>query len=151
MIGAIKQFFNDRMQMDSEAASAGAEHALNLATAALLIEVMRADFEVVDQEREAVQALLQGRLQLSADEVNELFVLAEQEVVESVSLFQFTSLVDQELSYEHKVRIMNMLWQVVYADNMMDKHEEYLMRKISDLLHISHRDYIQSKHRVMPG
>ena len=150
MISAIKQFFNDRMRPGADVAPAGSAHALNLATAALLIEVMRADFDVVEQERQAVYTLLQGQLQLSAAEVDELFVLAEQEVSDSVSLFQFTSLIDQGLPYDQKVQILDMLWQVVYADRVMDKHEEHLLRKIADLLHISHRDYIQSKHRVMP-
>jgi len=150
MITAIKQFFRDKIQAGADASVAESEHALNLATAALLVEVMRADFDVIEEERQAVRFLLQGRLQLADDEVEELFALAEQEVVASVSLYQFTSLIDQGLAYGQKVQIIEMLWQVVYADNILDKHEEYLMRKIADLLHVSHRDYIQTKHRVMP-
>lgn len=150
MIAAIKKFFTERMQVGTETDKVDSSHALNLATAALLIEVMRADFAVVEEERQAVQTLLEKNLQLSAAEVDELFVLAEQEVVNSVSLFQFTALVDQRVSYAQKVSIIEMLWQIVYADKVMDKHEEYLMRKISDLLHISHSDFIKTKLRIMP-
>jgi len=150
MITAIKQFFSDKIQAQEQAAAPAREHALNLATAALLIEAMRADHTVLEQERQAVQALLQQHLRLQADEVHGLFALAEQEVKNSVSLYQFTSLIDQGIAYEQKVRIIGMLWQVVYADEILDKYEESLVRKIADLLHVSHRDFIQSKHRFMP-
>ena len=149
MLATIKQFFRDQIQKDASASGDDA-HAIDVATAALMIEVMQADFDISDVEQQTIRELLQGHLQLSADELDDLFMLAEQEVVDSVSLYQFTSLVDQELEYSAKVRVIEMLWRVVYADDRLDKYEEYLMRKIADLLHISHRDFIQTKHRVMP-
>jgi uncharacterized tellurite resistance protein B-like protein len=149
MLATIKQFFQDQIQKGVADTSEDA-HAIDVATAALMVEIMRADFDISDVERQTIRDLLQGHLQLSADELDDLFMLAEQEVVDSVSLYQFTSLVDQELEYSAKVRVIEMLWRVVYADDRMDKYEEYLMRKIADLLHISHRDFIQTKHRVMP-
>ena len=149
MITTIKKYFTERIQKESGTSEATATHALNLATAALLIEVMKADFAVLEQERQAVHSLLRKHLLLSADEIAELFALAEKEVVDSVSLYQFTSLIDQGLPYEQKVKIIEMLWQVVYADNELDKYEESRVRKIADLLHVSHRDFIQSKHRFM--
>ena len=150
MISAIKQFFTDRIQGQELEATATQGHTLNLATAALLVEAMRADHNILEQEQQAVQALLQRHLQLHSDDVRALFALAEQEVEDSVSLYQFTSLIDQAMDYEQKVRIIDMLWQVVYADDRLDKYEEALLRKIADLLHVSHRDFIQSKHRFMP-
>jgi len=149
MLAAIKQFFVDQIQKDVTDSGNGV-HAIDVATAALMIEIMRADFDISDVERRTIRDLLQGHLQLPPAQLNELFVLAEQEVVDSVSLYQFTSLVDQELDYPAKVRVIEMLWRVVYADERLDKYEEYLMRKIADLLHISHRDFIQAKHRIMP-
>jgi len=150
MISAIKQFFTDRIQGQEQDATATQGQMLNLATAALLVEAMRADHSILEQEQQAVQALLQRHLQLHIDDVRTLFALAEQEVENSVSLYQFTSLIDQAMDNEQKVRIIDMLWQVVYADDSLDKYEEALVRKIADLLHISHRDFIQSKHRFMP-
>jgi len=149
MLGAIKQFFYEQVQR-GVSESGDDTHALNVATAALMIEAMRADFNASQVEKQAIRELLDERLQLSPQELDELFGLAEQEVDESVSLYQFTSLVDQELEYADKVRVIEMLWQVVYADDRLDKYEEYVVRKIADLLHISHKDFIQSKHRVMP-
>lgn len=149
MLAAIKQFFQDQIYKDFSSSDDRA-HALDVATAALMIEVMRADFDISDVERRTIRDLLRGHLHLSSTELDELFILAEQEVGESVSLYQFTSLVDQELDYEDKVRVIEMLWRVVYADERLDKYEEYLMRKIADLLHISHSDFIQAKLRIMP-
>lgn len=149
MLAAIKQFFQEQIR-DEAAGASDDSYAINIATAALMIEIMRADFDISDVERRTVRDLLQGHLDMTDEQLDQLFLLAEQEVADSVSLYQFTSLVDQELGYAAKVRVIEMLWRVVYADARLDKYEEYLMRKIADLLHISHRDYIQAKLRVMP-
>jgi uncharacterized tellurite resistance protein B-like protein len=149
MLGEIKQFFHEQVQKGVDDAGDNT-HALNVATAALMVETMRADFNASPVEKRAIRELLDERLQLTPQELDELFALAEQEVDESVSLYQFTSLVDQELDYSDKVTVIEMLWQIVYADSRLDKYEEYIVRKIADLLHISHRDFIQTKHRVMP-
>jgi len=150
MLGVIKKYFKEQINVRSESSEHAVTHATNLATAALLIEVMRADFEVSDDEQQMIKALLRERLMLGAREVDDLFAMAEEEVVASVSLYQFTTLVDQGLEYSKKVHIIEMAWQVVFADNILDKYEEALLRKLADLLHISHRDFIQAKHRVMP-
>jgi uncharacterized tellurite resistance protein B-like protein len=147
MLKSIRQFFDNHLR--SETDGAAKEDGLRLATAALLIEVTRADYEVKQEERDAVVDAV-NRLfgDLSAGQTEELIKLAEQEASESTSLFQFTSLVDKNYSREEKIRIVEMLWRIAYADNDKDMNEEYLVRKVADLLHVSHRDFIRTRHIV---
>ena len=148
MLKSIRQFFDNHLRPGAEDSSGG-ERGLRLATAALLIEITRADYEVKPEERAAVMdAVRQLFDDLSEAETEELIALAEQEASESTSLFQFTSLVDKNFSREVKIRIVEMLWRVAYADNDKDMNEEYLVRKIADLLHVSHGDFIRARHLV---
>ncbi|HKJ08173.1 MAG TPA: TerB family tellurite resistance protein [Gammaproteobacteria bacterium] len=147
MIRAIQQFFERQMRAADEGRG-DTEHALRLATAALLVEMTRADFHVESDERSAVYNALRRVFGLSAEETSELVELAEQDASSASSLFQFTHLIDTHFSPKRKAYVVEMLWRVAFADGVMDKYEEYLVRKVADLLHVSHRDFLQTKHRV---
>lgn len=149
MIRAIQEFFFARIE--TEPKSGGDDHALHLATAALLFEVLRVDDEEHPEELAAVEKALQDVFGLGQEEIAQLAELARQEAEESVSLHQFTSLVNDYFSMQQRVRVVEMLWQVAYADGHLDRYEEALARKISDLLYVSHRDFIRAKHRVLDG
>jgi uncharacterized tellurite resistance protein B-like protein len=124
------------------------QHSLQLATAALLFEMLRADFDEHPDEYVALERALQDSFSLSASETRQLAQLADREAADAVSLYQFTGLINQHFSAGEKVQVIEMLWQVAYADGRVDRYEEALLRKISDLLHVPHRDFIQAKHRV---
>ena len=148
MIRRIQQYFTDRIQSRVHGSQQGNEQALRLATAALLIEVTRADFHVEQSERRAVVNAVQKLFELSRQETDELVALAEEEVDGSVSLFQFTQLVDKEFSQQQKAEIIEMMWRVAFADLNKDHHEEYLVRKVADLLHVPHSTFIRTRHNV---
>ena len=148
MIRRIQQYFTDRIQSRVHGEQQGNEQALRLATAALLIEVTRADFHVEQSERRAVVNAVQKLFELSRQETDELVALAEEEVDGSVSLFQFTQLVDKEFSQQQKAEIIEMMWRVAFADLNKDHHEEYLVRKVADLLHVPHSTFIRTRHNV---
>jgi uncharacterized tellurite resistance protein B-like protein len=146
MIRSLKQFFDTRVRsLTAPASSEGSNRALELATAALLIEVSRADFEVSEDERAAVVDAVQHAFGLSPEETEELVRLADEEVRASISLYEFTREVDQRLSLEQKKLLMELLFKVALADDVIEKHEEHLIRKISKLIHVRHQDYIQAK------
>lgn len=126
----------------------GGEQALRLATAALLIEVTRADYQVQQSERKAVVGAVRDLFGLSRQETDELIALAEEEVDGSVSLYQFTQLVDREFSQQQKARVIEMMWRVAFADLDKDHNEEYLVRKVADLLHVPHSTFIRTRHNV---
>ncbi|HVR30552.1 MAG TPA: TerB family tellurite resistance protein [Thermoanaerobaculia bacterium] len=147
---ALQQFFDKRIAplASSARASTESEHRLRLATAALFIETERADFRVTDAERRKLETAVRDTLELDDEETRELIALAEQEVDASVELFQFTRLIDQAFTPEQKVHLVERLWRVALADAQVDSLEEHLVRKIANLLHVSHRDYIAAKRRA---
>ena len=148
MIRRIQRFFNDRIQSRANAGQQGGEQAVRLATAALLIEVTRADHHVEQSERRAVISAMQDLFGLGREETDELVSLAEEEVDGATSLFQFTQLVDREFSQLQKAQVIEMMWRVAFADLNKDHHEEYLVRKVADLLHVPHSTFIRTRHNV---
>lgn len=151
VIHRIQKFFSERIQSRVNDDRQQGERAVRLATAALLIEVTRADFHVELAERRAVTAAVQELFGLSREETDELVALAEEEVDESVSLYQFTQLVDREFSQDQKRRVIEMMWRVAFADSNKDHNEEYLVRKVADLLHVPHAAFIRARHNVESG
>ncbi len=148
MISSIKAFFNQLIEPGVGQAGADREHALQLATAAILLEMMRIDNRIADEERAAITAALQRQFGLDAAQLDSLIALAEQESRQANDYYQFTSLINQACDYEQKGRIVENLWLVALADGHLDAHELHLMRKIADLLHVSHGDYIAAKQRA---
>ena len=147
MLHAIQKFFRGKIGVDSK--SGPDEHGLHLATAALLFEMLRADNDEHPKERRTLEKALQTQFDLSKAETHELAALADREAAESTSLYQFTGLINEHFAPEQKLQVVEMLWQVAFADGHLDPYEEALVRKIADLIYVPHRDFIQSKHRVM--
>jgi uncharacterized tellurite resistance protein B-like protein len=147
MLRGLHLFFEQRISplLGGARAEAEVEQRLRLATAALFIEMMRADFEVTDAERRELEELVSETLALAPEETRELLALAEQEVDSAVELFQFTRLIDEQFTPEQKAQVVERLWRIAWADRQVDRLEEHLVRKIANLLHVSHRDYIAAK------
>ena len=121
---------------------------LNEACAALLVEIAFADKEFDLNEKESLKKSLIETYNLEADAIEEIIKDAESTVAESTSLYEYTRTVNDEFEYSDKFSLLENLWKVAYADSVLDKYEEHLIRKISDLIHISHSDYINIKLKV---
>ncbi|MCW9013067.1 MAG: TerB family tellurite resistance protein [Gammaproteobacteria bacterium] len=147
MLDSIKTFFNNNFMINEKGHDNS--HALKLATAALLIEMMQQDHEVKDEEKQAVKIALKKKFELSDAETNELYMLAKQEVKEATDYHQFTTLIAQHYTQQQKIKIVEYLWSIAFADNHIDKYEEHMVRRIADLIHVSHKDFIKCKHRVV--
>jgi len=145
VLKTIVQFFEKNISLETEK---DIDHRLKLATAALMIEIMKQDGKTKNEEVDVVKKSLQTKFELTASEIDELFSLATEEARQSVDLYQFTSLIHQNFTQEKKVKIIEYLWTVAYADTHLDSHEEYLIRRISDLLYVPHQDFIKTKHKV---
>lgn len=146
MFDAIKQFFDTHLGSE---ATEDPQHRLRLATAALLLEMTRVDDEVKIEEREAVMRGVAKAFDLSEDETAELVALAEEEVQNATCYHEFTRLINEGFSREQKILVVELLWEVAFADAELQKYEEHLVRKLSDLLYVPHGEFIQAKHRVM--
>jgi uncharacterized tellurite resistance protein B-like protein len=123
---------------------------LQLAVAALLLEaavVVDGDFD--PNEREIVRKLLQRCFSLRADEAQSLVAAAEHRVEMSAQLFGFTSTVNTRLSRERKIELIEMLWEVAYADGVLDPLEDSLLRRIAGLIDVSDHERGEAKRRVL--
>ena len=119
--------------------------AIDLATAVLLVEVSRADFSEDEIERQRIRALLLQHLSLCEEEIDTLMQNAEQESDRLTSLQHITRMMNEQLDLAGKIRVIELMWQVVYADGVKDAYEEHLMRQVSDLLYIPHEFYIKAR------
>lgn len=129
----------------------GREHTLQLVTAVLLIEVVRADGEIEAGERDSVLEALKSRFALSGEELAGLFELALQKSEHAHDLYSFTTVLNKQLDEPEKIRVFEMLWMVAYANGKADDHEAHLLRRLADLLHIRHGDAIRAKLRAQQG
>lgn len=119
--------------------------AMPLAVAALLLEVARADHAVDETERRAVVAAIARFCELEEKDLDALMTTAAEAVDASVSFYDFTRTVNERLSRQQKMELLEMLWRVAQADGRVDHYEEYYIRKLADLLYLSHGDFIRTK------
>lgn len=148
MIDQFKQFFEKYLTSAEDENTQSSEHRLQLVTAALLIEITRADGHVKPAEQAFVASALQKTFGLSEAETAEMIVLAEQEAHDATCYHQFTRLINDNYSKAQKIQVVELLWEVAYADDEMEAHEEHLVRKLADLLYVPHSEFIQAKLRV---
>jgi uncharacterized tellurite resistance protein B-like protein len=120
--------------------------AIRMATAVLMVDVARADQVFEDGELERVLQLVQAHFQLAPGDAAELVGLASDKAEELTSAYEFTSILHQHLDADEEARIVGLLWQVAYADGELDKYEDSLVLKISDLLHVSRARVMRLKH-----
>jgi len=146
MLENIKSFFEKNFL--SPEASEPTDHQLKLATASLFIEMMFQDHRVTDDEKQTVQKVLQENFSLSAHETKELYQRAEQEVKQATDYHQFTNLIAKKYDQSKKIKIIEYLWMIAYSDYDLNKYEEHMVRRISDLIYVPHKEFIQAKHRV---
>jgi uncharacterized tellurite resistance protein B-like protein len=124
------------------------EHLLQLATAVMLVEVMRADTTFHPGEREAVHAALRTKFSLTEDEAARLTELAELEARQATDLFSFTSRIDERFDMPAKLRMIELMWGVAYADGHLSDHERHVMWRIADLLHVPQGAYVHARLRA---
>lgn len=141
MIRALQQLFST-----ADEQTANPEERLNLATAALLVEVARADFTQDADEERAMLLVLSDTLNVDTEQLTALVTEAEGAVDQATSLYEFTRLINDHCDYAEKYRVIESMWRVAYADGAIDKYEEHLIRRASDLIYLNHEDFIRAKH-----
>jgi uncharacterized tellurite resistance protein B-like protein len=148
MIAGIRDFFTQMIEPGIGGSGVAAQHALHVATAALLLEMMRMDASVTTEETATVTRALQRQFGLDAAEVGTLMKLASEEARQATDYFQFTSLINRSFNAEQKTQVVEALWQVAFADGHLDAHEQHFMRKITDLLYVPQSSCIAAKQRA---
>lgn len=121
------------------------ERALHLATAALLMEVASADYDISDAERDTIRSIVEEKYSVTQDEAAAIARRAERDTEHTTSLYPFTRMINAGCSLEERVEIVSMLWRVTAADGYIDAHEQHLVRKIADLLYVPHSQFIRTR------
>ena len=148
MLNSIRQFFENKLVNNEEEPTSSSIAKTDLACAALLIEVINSDHKLEEQETQAFFSVLQNNLNIPGEDIDELVELAENQAKEATSLYEFTSLINSDYDYSQKVGLIENMWRIAFSDNNLDKYEDHLIRKISDLIYVSHSDFIRAKLKV---
>ncbi|GAB2191062.1 tellurite resistance TerB family protein [Sessilibacter sp. MAH2] len=142
MFDLLKNIFAFEPETNSESTR---EHQSRLAAAALLVEVANIDSNFSDVEHQTMMNILETQFDLSSTEVEELQQLARQEQASASSLYEFTSLVNENFSNDQKFELIINMWEVAFADGEIDKYEEYIIRRVAELIYLAHNDFIRAK------
>lgn len=118
---------------------------IQIAACALFIEMAKADGEFSDSEREFIVSEMKKTFNLEDDCANELLELAEREIKESVSLYEFTGIINSTFSYDEKIKLIESLWKLIYQDEKLNAYEDQLIKRIAATLSIEHKQIINSK------
>ncbi len=145
MFSAITRFFDNKM---TPAENGNSEDPLRIATCALLLEAAHADSNFSDDECEKISSMISHRFALSTEDSKDLLDIADQQRRQQTDLYGFARLVNENYSHPRKLAIVEMLWEVVYSDGILEAHEDALMHKMGTLLGIRHEDLMAVKIRV---
>lgn len=149
MLTKIKDFFNNNASLKAGDDSKSRETRIQVAACALLLEMASIDDEFSETEEQGIVAILEKEFGLADEMAKEVMELAGEELKENVDVWQFTSLINKNYSPDEKIELMELVWKVVYADGHLDKHEDYLVKKLSRMLNLSHKEMIDAKLKVL--
>ncbi len=149
MLSRLKAIF--QTSTSPEGAAHLSEAQKRLACAALMVEVAVIDSHFDMREMATLKRTLATRFAIQPEELDDLIQAAESEIADSTSMFQFTQLINNHCSAEEKFDLIAGMWRVAYADNNIDKYEEFIIRKSADLIHLPHSEFIRAKHAARIG
>ena len=112
---------------------------------ALLLETSMADEVLDESELQTLKNTLQKDFQIDEDEIDELINLAKENVQDSTSLYEFTRDINDNFDAIERVKLIESMWKIAYADGNIDKYEEHIIRKVSNLIYVAHSDFIKAK------
>jgi uncharacterized tellurite resistance protein B-like protein len=143
MLNKISDFFNALLNTEDDKEECSLS--IEIACAVLLCEVMRADNVFTEKEQIELEVILAKQFNLTKPEVSTILEQAFELSENANDFYQFTSKLNQHYSLEERIKIVTLLWQVAYADGELDSIEEHIIRKVADLLHLRHSEYIATK------
>jgi len=149
MLGSLKRFFNKSSAESFINKKKATEHDVHVATCALFVEMARIDEKFTQTEVDTIIFILKEKFGLSPEHADALMAEADKELTQSVDLWQFARLINENYSVDEKIEIIETLWQMVYVDGKMDRYEHYLMNKLKNLLRLSQDQLIDAKLKVL--
>ncbi|MDI6854100.1 MAG: TerB family tellurite resistance protein [Deltaproteobacteria bacterium] len=148
MLARIRQFFGKATDDRTQTAGKKTGYDILVAVCALLVEMAGIDGQFTSAELQTVMSILKEKYGLSQEDADALITEAERELKESVDLWQFATLINENYQDAEKIELIETLWRIVYVDGKMDRYEHYLMNKLNKLLRLPHRRMIEAKLKV---
>jgi uncharacterized tellurite resistance protein B-like protein len=145
---SLKKVLLKGVEVDTESQEQTEAERLQVATCIILLEVAKSDDEFSSIEKATVKAILKKKFDISAEAVEELMKVASRKREESVDLWEFTNLINENYSKEEKKRIVESAWRVIYADEKLDGYEDYFVHRLAKLLQLDHSDLIEAKLKI---
>ncbi len=149
MLDSLKRFFSQPASVSAVDTGRDTGHDVRIATCALFLEMARIDEKFTEEEMDTVLSILKEKYGLSREHADALVAAADKELEESVDLWQFARLINENYSIDEKIEVIETLWRMVYIDGKMDAYEHYLMNKLKNLLRLSHDQLIGAKLKVL--
>ncbi len=150
MFDRLKAVLTGTPSGDRTGGSLGEERRIQVATAVILLEVAHADEDFSESEREYILDILKNQFSLDEESVHELVQVSEEQLRRSIDIWHFTEIINNSYDSEEKYRVIEKVWQVIYADGRLDKYEDYIVHKLARILHISHERMIEAKMKYLP-
>lgn len=144
MIERLKQFFATTTDKPEKPDP----HQLTVAATALMVQLSRVDNNEDDAELKTIVDCAVRSHEVTREEAGEILEDALSQADDSTSLYEFTGLINEQLDQQEKQALLESIWRVAFADGRIDKYEEHLIRRMADLLHLNHREYMQARHRA---
>jgi len=149
MLDYLRRVFSENqsntVQSDSNAPVKGSNKKIEIAACALFIEIAKADGDFTDDERTIIISEMKSTFNLDDDYANDLLMLAEQRVKESVSLYEFTGVINNTFSHEEKIELIESLWKLIYKDEKLNQYEDHLIKRVAATINIEHKQIINAK------
>jgi uncharacterized tellurite resistance protein B-like protein len=149
MLEYLRKIFSDNQPAASQVIDNSSPDRKNkrieIAACALFIEMAKADGDFTDEERKFIISEMKKTFNLDDEYVNELMILAEQRIKQSVSLYEFTGVVNTTFTHEEKIELIESLWRLIYKDEKLNAYEDHLIKRISATINIEHKQIINAK------
>lgn len=152
MLGLIKDLLTGTVEKQEEIINqVSHEKRVQIATCALFLEVANSDDNFAKEEKEHIYNSMKDIFELEDEYIKELISLSKEQVKHSVSLYEFTDIINQNFNKEEKYEIVKNLWKLIYADNIVDQYENLFINRISNNFHLEHKDLIAAKLEAKKG
>ncbi|MBW2124060.1 MAG: TerB family tellurite resistance protein [Deltaproteobacteria bacterium] len=145
----IGRFFGKDTKSRSPEKGKASDRDIRIATCALLLEMAGVDGEFSPDERERIMSILKRDFQMPDEYAAELLEATSERLRDSIDIWQFTNLINENYSREEKIRIIEMVWKIIYTDGKLDSHEDYLVHKLANLLQLTHIELIDAKLKIL--
>jgi len=118
---------------------------IQIAATALMVEMANSDGSITDDEHESITNSIQKVFNIEIEKIKELIKISKEELKESVSLYEFSGVINENFSHDEKIELMDQLWRLIYTDNKLDKYEDKLVKQIGRMLKLDHKEITNSK------